>query len=101
MRVQGVTPEYVRDLRALGLKPSEGQIIALKVQGVTPDYMKALRSFGLQDFKDDPDDYIAAKVQGVTPEFIAQAQKHGFKDLDLNKLIQLKQLGILETKGDL
>jgi beta-lactamase regulating signal transducer with metallopeptidase domain len=101
MRVQGVTPEYVRDIRALGLKPSEGQIIALRVQGVTPDYMKALRSSGLQDFKDDPDHYIAAKVQGITAEFIAQAQKHGFKDLDLNKLIQLKQLGILETKGGL
>jgi beta-lactamase regulating signal transducer with metallopeptidase domain len=101
MRVQGVTPEYIRDIRALGLKPSEGQIIALKVQGVTPDYMKALRSSGLQDFTDDPDDYIAAKVQGITPEFIAQAQKHGFKDLDLNKLIQLKQLGVLESKGNL
>jgi hypothetical protein len=63
--------------------------------------MQALRSSGLPNFKDDPDDYIAAKVQGITPAFIVQAQKHGFKDLDLNKLIQLKQLGILETKGDL
>ena len=101
MRVQGVTPEYVRDIRALGLKPSEGQIIALKVQGVTPEYVKALHSSGLRDFQDDPDNYIAAKVQGITPEFIAAAQKHGFKELDLDKLIQLKDLGVLESKGDL
>ena len=101
MRVQGVTPEYVRDIRTLGLKPSEGQIIALKVQGVTLEYMKALRSSGLHDFQDDADSYITAKVHGITPEFIAAAQKHGFKDLDLDKLIQLKNLGVLENKGDI
>ncbi len=101
MRVQGVTPEYVRDIRALGLRPSEGQIIALKVQGVTPEYVKALHSSGLRDFQGDPDNYIAAKVQGITPEFISAAQKHGFKELDLDKLIQLKNLGVLENKGDI
>ena len=101
MRVQGVTPEYVRDIRALGLKPSEGQIIALKVQGVTSEYVKALHSSGLRDFQGDPDDYIAAKIHGITPEFIAAAQKHGFKDLDLHQLIQLKNLGVLEDKGDI
>jgi len=101
MRVQGVTPDYVRDIRALGLKPSEGQIIALKVQGVTTEYVKALHSSGLRDFQSDPDSYIAAKVQGITPEFIASAQQHGFKELDLDKLIQLKNLGVLENKGDI
>ena len=29
------------------------------------------------------------------------AQKHGFKDLTLQKLIQLRQLGILDSKADL
>jgi beta-lactamase regulating signal transducer with metallopeptidase domain len=101
MRVQGVTPEYIRDIRALGLKPSEGQIIGLKVQGVTPEYVKAMRSSGLGDFQDDSDSYIAAMVQGITPEFVAQAQKHGFKELDLDKLIQLKRMNILEPKGDI
>jgi beta-lactamase regulating signal transducer with metallopeptidase domain len=101
MRVQGVTPEYIRDIRALGLKPSENQIIALKVQGVTPEYMKALRGSGIGDFQNDSESYIGAKVQGITPEFIAEAQKHGFKDLDLDKLIRLKNLGVLEDKGNI
>lgn len=101
MRVQGVTPEYVRDLRAAGLKLSPDQIVGLKVQGVTPEYVKALRGTGLNDFRDDPDSYISAKVQGITPEFIAQVQKHGFKDIDLDKLIEIKNLGILENKGEI
>ena len=44
---------------------------------------------------------VEAKVQGITPEFIEIARKHGFQNLSLDKLIQLKQLGILESKGEI
>jgi len=98
MRVQDVTPEYIRDIRALGLKPSADELISMRVQDVTPEYIKALKAAG---FNFDVDDIISAKVQDVTPEFIQQALKHGFKDLTLQKLIQLRQLGILESKADI
>ena len=98
MKVQDVTPEYVRDIRALGLKPTTGELIALKVQDVTPAYIKALQAAG---YKFSVGDIISAKVQDVTPEFIERAQKHGFKDLTLQKLIQLRQLGILDSKADI
>jgi beta-lactamase regulating signal transducer with metallopeptidase domain len=98
MRIQDVTPGYVRDMHALGLKPSAHELIAMRIQDVTPEYVKALQSAG---FKFGVNDIISAKVQDVTPEFIEQAMKHGFKDLTLHKLIQLRQLGILEPKADL
>jgi len=98
MRVQDVTPEWVRSIQALGLKPSTNELIGMRVQGVTPEYIKALQSAG---FKLSINDIIGAKVQDVTPEFIEQARKHGFKDLTLQKLIQLRQLGILDSKADL
>ena len=98
MRVQDVTPEYVRDIKALGLKPSSNQVIAMKVQDVTPEYIKALQSAGLNP---SINDVINAKVQDVTPEFIARARQHGFKDLSLDKLIRLRQAGILDSKADL
>ncbi len=98
MKVQGVTPEYVRDIRASGLNPSADDFVGMKVQGVTPDYVKALQSAG---FKPSVDDVIGAKVQGVTPEFMESARKHGFQNLTIDKLIELKRLGILESKGDI
>ena len=98
MKVQGVTPEYVQSIRALGLNPDADDIVGMKVQGVTADYIKALQSAG---FKPGIDDVIGAKVQGVTPEFIELAHKHGFQNLTLDKLIELKRLGILESKGDI
>ena len=98
MRVQGVTPEYIRDIRALGLNPSADDLVGMKVQGVTPEYIKTLQSAG---FKPSVDDIVGAKVQGVTPEFIDEARKHGFKDLTIEKLIELKHLGILDSKGEI
>jgi len=43
MRVQGVTPEYVREIRALGLKPTSDELIGMRVQGVTPEYIRPFK----------------------------------------------------------
>lgn len=98
MKVQDVTPEYVQAIHALGLKPSVQELIAMRVQDVTPEYIKALQSAG---YSFGVSDLIRARVQDVTPEFIEQAKKHGFKDLTLQKLIQLREYGILDSKADL
>jgi beta-lactamase regulating signal transducer with metallopeptidase domain len=92
MKVQGVTPEYVRDIRATGLNPTARQIVAMRVQGVDADYVKALKAAGLQNLT--VEDYIRAKVMGITPEFVAKARSQGFKDLDLRKLIALRNANI-------
>jgi beta-lactamase regulating signal transducer with metallopeptidase domain len=93
MKVQGIDANYVRSIRATGLNPDKDEWIALKVQGVTGDYIKALQAAG---FKPDVDEVVGAKVQGITPQFIELARSHGFKNLDLDKLIQLKHAGVLE-----
>ena len=98
MKVQGVTPEYIRDIRALGFNPDADELVGMRVQGVTPELIKALQAAG---FKPTIDQIVDAKVQGVTPEFIETVHKHGFKDLTIDKLIELKRLGILESKGEL
>jgi hypothetical protein len=63
------------------------------VQGVSEDFIKGLQAAG---FKPDVDEVIGAKVQGITPQFIELARSHGFKNLDLDKLIQLKHANVLE-----
>jgi Zn-dependent protease with chaperone function len=98
MKVQGVTPQYVGDIRALGFKPTVDEVIGMKVQGVTADYIKALQSAG---FNLSINDVVGAKVQGITPEFIERARKHGFQNLTLDKLIQLKHLGVLDKGAEI
>jgi beta-lactamase regulating signal transducer with metallopeptidase domain len=98
MRIQGVTPEYVREINSLGLKPTAYELIAMRIQNVTPAYIKSLQAAGL---KLDVDDVLRAKIQEITKEFVDRAVKHGFQNLTLQKLIQLKQMGILDTVGEI
>jgi beta-lactamase regulating signal transducer with metallopeptidase domain len=93
MKVQGIDANYVRSIRAAGLNPDKDEWIALKVQGVTEDFIKGLQGAG---FKPDVEEVVSAKVMGITPQFIELARSHGFKNLDLNKLIQLKHANVLE-----
>jgi hypothetical protein len=92
LKAQGVTPEYIREMRALGLEISGDDVVGLKAQGITPDYVKMLKGAGLG--KITTEDCVAAKAQGITPEFIEKVRKHEFKNLDLEKLIELKEAGV-------
>jgi len=92
LKVQGVSPEYIRDIHATGLKPSVHELIGMKIQGVSPEFVRALQSAGLGDLK--LRDFISAKIQGVTPEFIEKVRSHGFKDLTLRQLMSLKMADV-------
>jgi beta-lactamase regulating signal transducer with metallopeptidase domain len=90
LKVQNVTPEYVRSIHALGLKPDTGELIAMRVQGVTPELIRELRNTGLAL---EINQIIAMQVQGVTPEYVKQFHDL-FGDTDTNQLIAMKVQGI-------
>ena len=90
MKVQGITPEYVRDMRKIAANPSVEELIGMKVQGVTPEYIKAMHDMG---FQPNADEIVGMKVQGITPEYIRE-----MKTVDPNptveSLIGMKVQGI-------
>jgi len=90
MRVQGITPEYIRDMRSLAPKLGTDELIGMKVQGITPQYANDMRGLGLAF---DPENLIGMKVQGITPEYVQAMQALGFKP-DTEELIGMKVQGI-------
>ena len=75
LKIQDVTPEYVRAMQQVGLQPHIEELIALRIQGVTPEYVKAVRAAGLSP---DVEKVIALKIQSVTPEYLSQVHNLGF-----------------------
>jgi bla regulator protein blaR1 len=90
MKVQGITPEYIREMRTIDAKLSVDELIGMKVQGVTPQYAKELGDLGL---KIAPDELIGMKVQGITPQYVREMRDLGLKP-DADELIGLKVQGI-------
>lgn len=90
MKVQGITPEYIHQLREQGLKLDADELIGLKVQGITPAYIQQMKALGLST---DADDLIGMKVQGITPEYVSEMRATGMK-VDSDSLIGMKVQGI-------
>src|SRR5215467_1396017 len=90
MRVQGITPDYVREMR--GIAPNLGidELMGMKVQGITPQYASEMQGLGL---KADPENLIGMKVQGITPQYVNDMHGLGLKT-DADDLIGMKVQGI-------
>jgi beta-lactamase regulating signal transducer with metallopeptidase domain len=91
LKIQGVTPEYVKQMHDIGLHPDADELIGMKVQGISPEYVREMRSATGQPL--DVDNLTGLKVQGVTPEYIKQIHDLGIKS-DADEIIGMKVQGI-------
>jgi len=91
LKTQGITPDYVREMRAAGLDTSVDNLIGMKVQGITPDYIKGIHAAGLNP---STHDLIALKVQGVTPEYVSKIRAQYGNDVTVHQIIAMKVQGI-------
>jgi len=63
MRIQRVTPEFIKALQSSGLKLKTDGVIAAKIMGITPEFIEKARSHGFKDL--DLNKLIALKHSGV------------------------------------
>jgi bla regulator protein blaR1 len=72
LAVQDIDPAYVRGMAQAGYpRLSAGQLIALKVQDVTPDYVRQITR--ARGPRLSPEQLVALRVQGVNPELVRAA----------------------------
>ena len=75
LKVQGVTPEYIEQMRAAGIRNvSIRDIISMKIQAVTPDFVRSLAAAGYDHLT--AHEIIRLKMFGVNGDFIREMQKY-------------------------
>ena len=121
LAILGVTPTYVRELRAAGLGESlaagsrepphrqhhprkdrrlqtprlharrRSELSDFGIHGVTPKCIEELRAMGYTNLT--PHQLIEMRIFGVTPDFIRKMEASGYKAVPVDKLIKIKMSG--------
>jgi beta-lactamase regulating signal transducer with metallopeptidase domain len=112
-KTQGVTPEYIRGIRAAGFAPSAHQLLAMRVMGVTAEYAKQMKAafpaitsrelIACHTQKIDPatarqmnglglgklsvHQMIAARIFKIDTAAVRSLQSEGFQNLTFNQVI--------------
>ena len=77
MKVQDVTPEYLKEMHEQGIDLDANDVISMRCKDVTPEYVHDIQA--LSGSSHPPTKSISMKVQDVTPEYIKALQAAGYK----------------------
>lgn len=87
LKALGITPDYIRDLSAAGLRNlSASELAAARSTGLTGDYARAVAGAGVPL---NLNDYIELRTSGVPTQYLVNIQRSGRAIRDVNKIIEM------------
>lgn len=93
LRSLGVTPEYAREMKHIGLgAPTLHELISLKSVGVSPEYAKAMAQIGME--APSLNDLVGLKSLGVTPEYVAGLRASGIAPENFHEAMSEASVGV-------
>ena len=91
-KIHGVTPAYVRELEAGGLRGlSPDQLTTAAIHGVNGSFLRSMAAVGYPrlTFRDA----VNMRIHGVTPEFVRSIQRRGMRNLSATDVIRIRIVG--------
>lgn len=92
LRIHGVTPAYIAEMRGVFGSMSLKQIQQLKMMGVSPRYVADMRAAGVNITT--PREATQLKMHGVTPDFVRSLAAAGYTKLSVRDIARLAMAGV-------
>lgn len=94
-KIHGVTPDYVRAIRATSpafARMEIDDLVGFKVHRVTPEMIRELQRAGYANIT--PDDVENAAVHGIDGSYVRGMADAGYRRLPFEQLVEMKVMGV-------
>lgn len=92
VRDSGVSADYVRGMRAEGLRLTLAEYVHARTRGLSVAYVRQLKDIGLRELS--LAEYYLLLDNDITPEYAQSIYELGYASCDLNDLVRLRNQGI-------
>jgi hypothetical protein len=87
-RIHGVTPDYIRQMRAAGWNLSLDELVASRIHGATPEFAAEMKKLGYGDVSHER--LVEFRIHGVSPSFISELRDLGYDHIPADKLVEMR-----------
>ena len=120
MKIHGVTPDYINEIKSLGWNANPDQLVSMRIHGVNAETVKELRALGYSLTTDQAiaarihqvdaafangwkqegltglnfDTLVSLKIHGANPAEVRELKSLGFKNLDADDIVRLRVMGV-------
>ena len=89
MRIHRATPDFIRDLAAVGYKDlSARRLVEMRIHNVSVSFIREMAKLGYSDVS--PKRLVAMRIHDVTPDYVRELVAGGFDKPSAKRLIDMR-----------